>query len=86
MTPSQTVLSNVYQQLGPLNVCGALHVAYQSTDRIVGEYMVCVLFPSYLVLARPAYDPRKVTVVASLYVLDTTIDILSNGQGAYSLS
>ncbi|KAL1962172.1 hypothetical protein VTN77DRAFT_518 [Rasamsonia byssochlamydoides] len=77
----QSVLHDVYQQLGPLNLCGVLHVAYKSTDRITGEYMICILFPSYLVLARGGYDNRKLIVVASLYVLDMTVDILSNGQG-----
>ncbi|KKA19997.1 Rho guanyl nucleotide exchange factor [Rasamsonia emersonii CBS 393.64] len=77
----QSVLHDVYQQLGPLNLCGVLHVAYKSTDRITGEYMICILFPSYLVLARGGYENRKLSVVASLYVLDMTVDILSNGQG-----
>jgi hypothetical protein len=43
--------------------------------------MVCILFPGYMVLARGGSDNRKLSVVACLYILDTTIDVLANGKG-----
>ena len=67
--------------MGPLSVCGVLHVAYKTPDRITGEYLVCTLFPGYMVLARPGSESRKLVVVASLYVPDMTVDIVSNGKG-----
>ncbi|OXV09890.1 hypothetical protein Egran_02346 [Elaphomyces granulatus] len=76
----QDVLQNVYRQLGPMILCGVLHVAYQSSERVTGEYMVCILFSGYMVLAKGSTDNRKLAVVACLYILDMTIDVLANGK------
>lgn len=56
-------------------------MAYKTPDRITGEYLVCILFPGYMVLARAGSEHRRLVVVASLYVLDMTVDAVSNGQG-----
>lgn len=65
-------------------LCGVLHVAYQSTEQVTGEYMVCILFHGYMVFARGCDDYRKLQVVACLYVLDMSIDTLINGKGKTS--
>jgi hypothetical protein len=62
-------------------LCGVLHVAYQSSERVTGEYMVCILFSGYMVLAKGSNDNRKLAVVACLYILDMAIDVLANGNG-----
>ncbi|OKL60858.1 hypothetical protein UA08_03305 [Talaromyces atroroseus] len=78
----QTVLENVYQELGPLILCGVLHVVYHhSLMGITGQYLVCILFPGYFVIAKPRSDTRKITLVASIYLSDMTVDTPLNGQG-----
>ncbi|QGA14861.1 hypothetical protein EYB26_002517 [Talaromyces marneffei] len=77
----QIVLENVYQELGPLILCGVLHVAYHSPSAITGQYLVCILFPGYMVLAKPGSDFRRLTLVASIYLSDMTVDSSVNGQG-----
>lgn len=72
---------NIYRQLGPMCLCGVLHVAYQSSEAVQGEYMVCVLFSSHFLLARIDEDYRKLQAVACLYVCDMKIDALSTGRG-----
>ncbi|KAH8703150.1 putative Rho guanyl nucleotide exchange factor [Talaromyces proteolyticus] len=77
----QTIVENVYQDLGPFILCGVLHVAYSSLGGVDGQYLVCILFSSYIVLAKPAHDSRKLILVASIYLTDMTVDTLMNGQG-----
>ncbi|KAJ9236300.1 hypothetical protein DTO166G5_4062 [Paecilomyces variotii] len=81
--PDNCVLQDVYRQLGPLILCGVLYVAYESTEGIMGDYMVCVLFHGYMVLCRHSDGSRKLQLVASIYVLDMRIDVLTNGIGLH---
>lgn len=50
-----------------------------------GQYLVCILFSSYIVLLKPRNDSRKLTLVASIYLSDMTVDTLMNGQGKVSV-
>ncbi|KAH1560695.1 hypothetical protein KXX37_002583 [Aspergillus fumigatus] len=52
----------------------------QGSD-IVGEYVVCALFESYLVLAASRDGCSRLQAVACLYVCDLKIDTLRNGRG-----
>lgn len=67
-----------------MSLCGVLHVTYQSPLAVLGEYMVCVLFSSHLLLARIDEDYRKLQAVACLYVCDMKIDALYTGRGKKS--
>lgn len=75
------MLQNIYKQLGPMVLCGVLHVTYQPREYIIGEYMVCVLFNSYFLLCRVNDDYRRLQAVACLYVSDIKFDTLQNGKG-----
>jgi hypothetical protein len=74
-------LRDIYKQLGPMVMCGVLHVTYQSGDHIKGTYMVCGLFDHYLLLAKYVEESRELQPVACLYVWDLKIDCLRNGKG-----
>lgn len=56
-------------------------MAYHSPSAITGQYLVCILFPGYMVLAKPGSDFRRLTLVASIYLSDMTVDSSVNGQG-----
>ncbi|KAL5355122.1 hypothetical protein BJX96DRAFT_161547 [Aspergillus floccosus] len=77
----QCAVHDIYQQLGPMCLCGVLHVTYRLSGQIEGKYMVCVLFKSHLLLASADYDKAKLRGVACLYICDTKFDTLSNGRG-----
>ncbi|KAJ5082976.1 hypothetical protein N7532_012019 [Penicillium argentinense] len=74
-------LQNVYKELGPMTLCGVLHVTYQTPDQIIGDFMVCVLFNCYLFLARGIEDFRRLETVACIYVDDLKMDSIQNGRG-----
>lgn len=56
-------------------------MAYQSPNSITGQYLVCILFPGYMVLAKTGSDSRTLTLFASIYLSDMTVDSSMNGQG-----
>lgn len=62
-------------------LCGVLHVTYQSPEYIIGQYMVCALFSSYILLCRVNDDYRRLQAVACMYVGDMKFDKLRNGRG-----
>lgn len=62
-------------------LCGVLHVTYQSTEYVNGQYMVCALFNNYLLLCRANDNHRRLNAVACLYVGDVKFDTLHNGRG-----
>ncbi|KAJ5136005.1 hypothetical protein N7448_004559 [Penicillium atrosanguineum] len=77
------MLQDIYKELGPLTLCGVLHVTYQTPESIVGDFMVCVLFNCYLVFVKGVEDFRRLVVVACIYLGDLRTDTPQNGRGLY---
>ncbi|OKO90265.1 hypothetical protein PENSUB_13398 [Penicillium subrubescens] len=75
--------SDIYKDLGPMTVCGVLHVTYQTPNQTMGDFMVTVLFNSYLLLSRGAEDARRLEVVACIYLGDLKEETIQNGQGLF---
>ncbi|KAJ5868861.1 hypothetical protein N7534_003414 [Penicillium rubens] len=74
-------LQSIYKDLGPLVLCGVLHVTYQTADTTSGEFMVCVLFQRYLLFAKGIDDQRRLEAVACVCLTSLKIDTLQNGRG-----
>lgn len=70
--------------LGPMILCGVLHVAYQTAETTSGDFMVCVLFNRYMLFAKGSDDLRRLEAVACVYLDNVKIDVLQNGQGECS--
>ncbi|KAF2006591.1 Rho guanyl nucleotide exchange factor [Amniculicola lignicola CBS 123094] len=71
----------VFRLLGHVLVCGVLHVAYHTPERVKGQYMVCVLYKSCLVLATTTRLFTPYTVVASIALANASIEEPDNGRG-----
>ncbi|KAJ5884724.1 hypothetical protein N7495_009234 [Penicillium taxi] len=74
-------LRDIYKELGPMSLCGVLHVTYQAQNGADGEFMVCVLFSCYLLFARRSKDSNRLSVVACIYIADLRTDTQRNGRG-----
>ncbi|KAL4867922.1 hypothetical protein BDV12DRAFT_186333 [Aspergillus spectabilis] len=73
----------LYKQLGPMALCGVLHVTYQpsgQSEGVTGAFIVCVLFKHHFFLAR-MNDEGKLRPLACLYISDVGTDSLTNGKG-----
>jgi hypothetical protein len=72
----------VFRLLGHVLLCGVLHVTFQTSEpRINGQYMVCVLYKSCLVLATSSRFHHPYTVVANIGLANGTIEESNNGRG-----
>jgi hypothetical protein len=74
----------VFRLLGHVLVCGVLHVAYQTPARPKGQYMACVLYKSCLVIATAGRFLTPYNVVASIALVNSSIDESDNGRGTLS--
>ena len=67
--------------MGYFSLCGALYAAYQSNNGdLRGEYMLCVLFKSHLLLALPR-KTGNFRIVAIINTSDIQIVDADNGRG-----
>ena len=73
----------VFRLLGHVLLCGVLYVAYQSDDRVKGQYMICVLYRSCLVLATTNRVFAPYNVVAAIALANGTVEEPDNGRGTY---
>ncbi|UPX13203.1 uncharacterized protein EKO05_0003725 [Ascochyta rabiei] len=71
----------VFRLLGHVLLCGVLHVAYQTPERVKGQYMVCVLYKSCLILATTTRSYSSFTVVACIGLANGSIEEPDNGRG-----
>ncbi|KAJ8114750.1 hypothetical protein OPT61_g3440 [Boeremia exigua] len=71
----------VFHLLGHVLLCGILHVAYQAPDRVKGQYMICVLYKSCLVLATASRFCTPYTVVACISLANGSVEEPDNGRG-----
>lgn len=70
--------------LGHPTLCGVLHCAYQTKHGIRGNYMLCVLFKSCLILAVPDSDVRQYQIVVCVGLRDFRVESTENGKGSNS--
>lgn len=82
----QYMLQDVYKDLGPMILCGVLHVTYQTSEQITGDFMVCVLFNTYFFIAKVVGDSHRLEVVACIYMDDLKMDTIQNGRGKFFFS
>ncbi|KAI9870394.1 MAG: hypothetical protein M1830_004299 [Pleopsidium flavum] len=68
------------RQLGHVLLCGVLHVAYQTKMGVEGEYMVCALFKSCLLLATISADGATYEINVGLGLSDLRIEETDNGK------
>ncbi|KAH0542149.1 hypothetical protein FGG08_003449 [Glutinoglossum americanum] len=67
--------------LGHILLCGVLHVTWQSSGGINGEYMACMLFRSRLLLATVKKAEPTYTVAVAINLADLKLEEADNGRG-----
>ncbi|KAI4251609.1 MAG: hypothetical protein LQ352_004750 [Teloschistes flavicans] len=67
--------------LGQSILCGVLYVAYEFGQYVCGDYMLCVLFPSYLLLAVQQSDSDHFDVIALVNLDGSQLGKADDGRG-----
>ncbi|KAF4334632.1 hypothetical protein FBEOM_11520 [Fusarium beomiforme] len=72
---------NQVRSFGHIQLCGALHVCWQSPTGVNGQYMICLLYKDVLCLASGGrFDPIY-TILACIDVHCSTVQNADNGRG-----
>ncbi|KAL8836616.1 MAG: hypothetical protein Q9170_002839 [Blastenia crenularia] len=67
--------------LGHPIVSGVLYVAWESANDVCGDYMLCVLFKSYLLLAMQQLDSDHYNVIAIIGLSEVQLQKVDDGRG-----
>ncbi|KAI7022468.1 hypothetical protein KC355_g2064 [Hortaea werneckii] len=74
LTFSGQVPRSVFLQLlGQVMLCGCLHIAYRTRERVRGCYVICILFETTLLLAVAPEDQQKYSTLAGIALANATI-------------
>ena len=74
-----------FRLLGNAILCGVLHVVYQTSTKVDGQYALCVLFQNDLLVSLPTNGCAKFDVVAVLRLTDIKIESACDGKGELEL-
>ena len=73
------------RSLGQVQLCGALHLCWQTRKGVNGQYMVCVLYKDALCLATAEGLDQHYMVQACISLNTVKIEEADNGRGKLRL-
>lgn len=68
-----------------MQMCGTLHVCWQTKETVKGQYLVCILYRDLLCLATAGKVDPVYTIVACIGLADVRIAEVDNGRGSWGL-
>ncbi|KAJ3521285.1 hypothetical protein NM208_g13366 [Fusarium decemcellulare] len=72
---------NRIRSFGHIQLCGALHVCWQTEDSVEGQYMICLLYQDVLCLASGGKFDRIYTILACIDLYGIKLQAIDNGRG-----
>ncbi|KAF2100309.1 hypothetical protein NA57DRAFT_35935 [Rhizodiscina lignyota] len=78
LTVQPTVM---FHLIGRVILCGVLHVAFDTKDRVKGQYMICLLYRSCLLLASMKKNNTNYSVFAVVPLRNGVVDESDNARG-----
>jgi hypothetical protein len=74
----------LFRKMGHVILCGVLHFAYPSGNAIKGQYLICALYRSALILASPGKSANIYHVYLCIPLLNMSLETADNGKGMQS--
>lgn len=75
---------NSIRALGHIYLCGVLHVCWQTKDGVDGQYLICLLYRDFLLMAAASRNEQVYTIQASIGLAEVHIEEVDNGRGRWS--
>lgn len=72
------------RQFGRIDLCGVLHVCWQTQASVRGSYMICLLYHSWLCLAIVDKTGKLYELQACIPLIKCSLEQADNGRGGYS--
>lgn len=72
---------NRIRSFGHVQLCGALHVCWQTKEGVNGQYMVALLYREWLCLATAGRIDQVYTIQACISLSNIKVEEVDNGRG-----
>ncbi|KAF4980130.1 hypothetical protein FZEAL_3794 [Fusarium zealandicum] len=72
---------NQVRAFGHIQLCGALHVCWQTEEGVEGQYMICLLYKNVFCLASGGKFDTIYTILACIDLDSAKIEEVDNGRG-----
>jgi hypothetical protein len=70
--------------LGHIHLCGVLHVSWQTREGVDGQYLICLLYRDFLLLASASKTEQTYTVQACIGLSELRVEEIDNGRGEHN--
>lgn len=77
---------NALYTLGHVQLCGVLHIAWQTRDGMDGQHMISILYRDYFVLASAGKTDQTYTIQVCIGLGDLRVEEVDNGRGKCHIS
>ena len=75
------VKATVFEKLGRVCICGVLHTVIPTSDSVRGQYVICALYRSVLILATISKAANVYHVVMVIPLINASLDSPDSGRG-----
>lgn len=75
---------NRIRSFGHIQLCGALHVCWQSKEGVNGQYMVALLYKEWFCLATASKIDQVYTIQACIALSNIKVEEVDNGRGRHT--
>ncbi|RSL76586.1 hypothetical protein CEP51_009829 [Fusarium floridanum] len=72
---------NQIRSFGHIQLCGALHVCWETEAGVEGQYMICLLYKDLLCLASGGKSDRIYTILACIDLCNARVEDVDKGGG-----
>ncbi|KXX74960.1 T-lymphoma invasion and metastasis-inducing protein 1 [Madurella mycetomatis] len=79
--PLDATSKNRIRSFGHIQLCGALHVCWQTKEGANGQYMVALLYRDWLCLATASKSDQTYTIQACIALATIKLEEVDNGRG-----
>lgn len=81
-----SITKEQFRALGQIELCGILHVAYQTSVAVNGGYALCALLDEHFLVAFPHGTNGRFEAVALIQLSDIKIEASTDGKGLWCSS
>ena len=81
---SNSQSKNLIRALGHIHLCGVLHVSWQTQEGVDGQYLICLLYRDFLLLASSAKTEQVYVIQGCIGLSELRVEEIDNGRGDFA--
>ncbi|KAL8403654.1 hypothetical protein RB594_008780 [Gaeumannomyces avenae] len=72
---------NRVRSFGHIQLCGVLHLCWQTKDTVTGQYLICLLYRDWLCIAAAGRADQIYTILLCIELANLKVEDADNGRG-----